>query len=492
MINDYDLVVIGSTLEGIYAAKKAVLLQARVALVTQCDKLDDSYLNYAFFINNFSLQEVANSLKKIEQLPWEMWQENQDILKVNLQEIKNYGQLIQENLTAENSLANLAILGVDVIYGKGEFCRLPQQAFLVNNRQLRSRNYLLATSAKYRITSNNQWQEKLNHVQCFTPDNLWQQRLDTIPEKLLIIGDSPRTLDLSQGLARLGKQVILATSNQIILPGESIQANCLLQAQLEADGVTILQNFSFKQLKVVDQNKFFLEIANHSWEAEAVILANQRLPNIKGLNLEGIGVKYLPQGIIVNEKLQTSNQSVYACGDLLGGDSLPHIAQYEVDIALKNMFSFPLFKRNYKHLPKAILTEPNLASIGITEITNQAKQKQEIYLVTQHYKSIIAAQTTGIITGWCQFIIRVDGAILGCTIIGDRAIEMINLIALMMRHKIKLNRNPIQGLLKQEIIYLTPSFTEILNQVTIAFHQQKLQRDRQLRRRLENWFHWRR
>lgn len=491
MINDYDLVVIGSTLEGIYAAKKAVLLQARVALVTQCDKLDDSYLNYASLVNNFSLQEVANSLKRLEQLPWE-WQENQTISKVNLQEIKNYGQLIQENLTAENSLANLAILGVDVIYGKGEFCRLPQQAFLVNNRQLRSRNYLLATSAKYRIPSNNQWQEKLNHVQCFTPDNLWQQNLNSIPEKLLIIGDSPRTLELSQGLARLGKQVILATSNQISLPGESIKANCLLQAQLEADGVTILQNFSFQQLKVVEPNKFFIEIANHSLEAEAVILANQRIPNIKGLNLEGIGVKYLPQGIIVNEKLQTSNQSVYACGDLLGGDSLPHIAQYEVDIALKNMFSFPLFKRNYKHLPKAILTEPNLASIGITEITNQAKRKQEIYLVTQHYKSIIAAQTTGIITGWCQFIIKVDGTILGCTIIGDRAIEMINLIALMMRHQIKLNRNPIQGLLKQEIIYLTPSFTEILNQVAIAFHQQKLQRDRQLRRRLENWFYWRR
>jgi pyruvate/2-oxoglutarate dehydrogenase complex dihydrolipoamide dehydrogenase (E3) component len=488
---DYDVVVIGSTLEGIYAARKAVLLQARVALVTQTDR---KYLNYSSFISFHCLTEITSFATKLQYLSWDNNLESKTILKATFQELKNYGDLVAESIIAENSLEDLAILGVDVIDGEGEFCRLPKQAFLVNNRQLRSRNYLLATSAQDRIDPQNYNLEQFNYL---TPDDLWQQNFTDLPNNIVFIANhyfNYRHLELAQGLARLDKKITLATlssSNSVFLETDAIEASRFFEAQFAADGIKILLNCPLKQIKKIDK-QISLQLGNYTLETEAIILADSRQPNITGLNLEGVGVQYLQDGVIVNEKLQTTNQTIYACGDLLGGSSLPHLAQYEVDIALKNMFSFPWFKRDYRYLPRVMLTQPNLASIGLTKITDSQKQARNIYLVTQHFQSTIAAQITGITTGWCQFIIKDNGTILGCTIIGDRAIEMINLIALMMRHKIGLNPNPIQGLLSQEIPYVTPSFTEILNQVTIAFHQQKLQRDRKLRARLDTWFNWRR
>ncbi|VEP15907.1 Pyruvate/2-oxoglutarate dehydrogenase complex, dihydrolipoamide dehydrogenase component [Hyella patelloides LEGE 07179] len=482
MLFDYDVVVIGSTPEGIYAAQKAVLLQARTALVTQTEK---EYTDYNSFIYNRCLSEITNSVSKFEYNPWGIWQEAITTPKVSLQDIKSYGDLVTENITAEHSLGNLAALGVDVIYGKGEFCRLPKQAFLVGNRQLRSRNYLLATGTKYQIENKYQAAQ----LNCLTPDDLWQKDLNNFPKSLVIVGDSHRSLELAQGLARLGKQVTLTTSNKILLPGEAVAASQLLQAQFAADGITVLLNSSIEQIQAIE-NKIWLQIGDLALETEVVVFTHKTHLNITGLNLEGVGVTAFFNHISVNEKLQTRNKSIYACGDLLGGDFLPHIAQYQVDIALKNMLSFPWFKTDYRYLPTIILTQPNIARIGLTNLSSQQK-KPAIYLVKQHFKSITQAQITGVTTGWCQFIIKANGEILGCTIVGDRSTEIINIVTLMIRHKIKLTRNPIQGLLRQDIPYVTPSYSEIFNQVAIAFHQQKIQRDRKLKNRLATWFDWR-
>ena len=477
---DYDLVVIGSTPEGIYAARKAVILQARVALVTQTS---ERYLNHSSSIYSYCLNEIANHNKF--QSPLSVVGTTKTVnQEVSLKDIKNYGNLIKENITAEHSLDDIAILGVDVIDGLGEFCRLPKQAFLVNNRQLRARNFLLATGANYSLKSNN-----LAAANCFTPDSLWDENIDERIQDIVIVGTSHRALELAQGLARLGKKITLTSPHKRILP-ESVEASMLFQAQLAADGIELLLNSSLEQIKVIE-GKTWLQIGKYARETEAIIFTDECQPNIIGLNLEGVGVKSLPRDIIVNDRLQTTNKSIYACGDLLGGNAASHIAQYEVDIALKNMFSFPWFKRDYRYLPIIMATQPSLARIGLTEVQLQSN-KRDIYFIRQHFKSVLSAQITGLTTGWCQFIVRSDGEILGCTILSDRALELINIVAMMMRHKIKLSRNPIGGLLTQEISYVSPSWGEILNGVVMAFHQQKIQRDRYLRNRLETWFEWRR
>ena len=486
---DYDLVVIGSSPEGIYAAHKAVLLQARVALVTQGIQ---PYLENQKLIYHHSLGEIANYSQRINSNPWGIWTETSDIPLPSLAEIKSWGDLVQENITAEQSLGNLSVLGVDVIDGRGEFCRLPKQAFLVNNRQLRSRNYLLATGSKYHLPTSFHSQDH-PIANCFTPEDLWQTRLEDCPQDLAIVGDSPFCLELAQGLARLGKNITLLSSNSRLLATEIVPASRLFQAQFAVDRIRILVDFSYQDLKIkqVDQGKVKLRSEDQELVTAGVIFANRPNPNVEGLNLKAVRVKFFQQGIIVNEKLQTRNKAIYACGDLLGGNSHLARAHHEVDIALKNMFLFPIFKRDYRYIPKAVFTQPQFARIGITNKENISK-KSAVYTVTQHFKNVLAAQLGGKTTGWGQFLISSKGEILGCTIIGDRSIELISIIGLMMKHKIKLSSNPMRGLLRSEVPYLSPSFSEIINQVQIAFHQQKINSNPKLQRRLKSWFEKRR
>lgn len=485
---DYDLIVIGSSLEGIYAARKAVLLQARVALVTQSK---ENYLNLDSWVYRRCLQEVTNSFTRFYRDPWGVGLENLAASSLSLQAIKNSANLIKENIIAENSLTELAILGVDVIYGEGEFCRLPRQALLVNKRYLRSRKFLLATGNKYTIKYDRSDYQTLPN-NCFTPDTLWQQNKDNLPESLMIVGGYDcNSLELAQGLSLLGKKITFVTPHQQLLPQENMAANRLLIAHFAADNIQLFTNSLVKNIRPFD-NKIKLQIKDNQLETEAIIFANNKEPNLAGLNLTGVKVKYTKQGIIVNNKLQTTNKDIYACGSLLERHNSIQTAQYEADIALKNILSFPLFKVDYSYLPKAISTQPNFTSVGLTKIVHLTeKEKRKIYIVTRHFKSIPAAQIAVATRGWCQVIIKENGEILGCTIIGDRAMELINIICLMIRQKIKLSRNPIKGLLKQEIPYVSPSFSEIFNQITIDFHMQKIQRDRGLTRRLETWFSWR-
>ncbi len=150
------------------------------------------------------------------------------------------------------------------------------------------------------------------------------------------------------------------------------------------------------------------------------------------------------------------------------------------------------FKIDYRYLPWGILTQPNLARVGITE--TQAKQEygEEIYIVKQYFKNIARSQITGETNGLCKLILTQNGTFLGCTIIGDRASELISPIAWAMKHKIRLTNNLMKGITETEFPYIYPSFPEIWQQAATDFHRQKLQRNPKLLNWLETWFNLRR
>ena len=476
MAVDYDLVVIGSSLEGIYAAATAAHLQARVALVTQ-NIGRNSYLSEIFF--SHSLAQIASLVRANQENSLGIYSQPIPSPVAELTEARNWSELVNSNLIGENALTTLAGLGVDVIYGKGEFCRLPQQALLVRKRKLRSRTYLIATST-YQATKPNE-----NYLNL--ADLNQQSDLKSLPQHLAVIGGSPHTLMLVQSLSRLGKQIVLILEEKRLLPHEDIDASLIIQAQLEAEGVKILTSSPVTQIKNLDGKKW-LQAGDRAIETEAIIFTGKRQPNTQGLNLEGVEVSCQPHGIQVNEKLQTTNPKIYACGDVLGGYPLPHIAQYEANIALKNALFVPWFKRNYSYLPWAIFTQPNLARVGITESQARQRYGKHITIVRQYGKKIAQAQIAGNTTGLCKLLIRPNGQIVGAYLVGENAAELIGAIALMMKSKIKLSKNTILGLLQLEFPYIYPSFAEIMQQTATTFHQQKLASHKHLRNCLETWF----
>ena len=476
MAVDYDLVIVGSSHGGIYAARNAAILQARVALVTQGDGL---FLpNNTLFIH--SMGEIADLNAR--------WSNNSGMREFNggrislLDGIDWAKSTVAAMQEGKNSLASLAALGVDIVLGKGEFCRLPQLTFNVDRRKLRSRNYLLATGTNFvpQFLSD-------AAVSYLTLTELSQRDLSGLGSQIAIIGHDPLALELAQTLSRFDKEVTLIIEQTRILPREDLDLVLLLQAQLEAEGIIIYSNVRVSQVKVLDGQKW-LQVGDRAITADEIIIADYRQPNIAGLNLTGVNVKYDEQKILVNRKLQTTNPQIYACGDIIGGYSLPNIAQHEVNLILKNTLFLPWYKVNYHAVPWAILTRPNLARVGFTERQAREKYGEDVRAIACHLKDTAWGQIADRPTGMCKLLVKSNGEIVGCSIIGDRSAELITVIALMLKHQIGLDRNPMRGLTSLSIPTVYPTMAEILERASQDFYQQKLQNNPKLLNRLRNWF----
>lgn len=469
---DYDLIVIGNTSEAIYAASKASDLKMRVALVEQKSetKFDSSETIsgriYTQFTNLFA--QVNQIAPKLE-------------IKPNWQLFQTWTKEAETILSECYSLSLLAAQGVDIISGSGEFRRFPDLGFIVNQRRLRSRIYLLATGSVFVLPNIG----GLDEVHYLTVSEVWQKKtLDDLPEKLAIIGETPSAIQLAQNLRRFGKKVSLFVKSERLFPHEDNDISVLLQAQLEAEGIHLFTCTSVVYIKSIGGQKW-LQAGHQAIETNELIIDSQSIPNLNALNLQEVAVKVEQNSIYINKKLQTTNSRIYACGSVLGGFSSPHIAQHEVNLILKNILYYPKFQVNYDSLSYCIFTDPPIARVGLTETQAKKRYKNKIQVIQQPYKINTQAQIIGQNTGFVKLILDAKGYILGGHIIGSQAEEIISAIALAIQHKIK-----IQSLAESPLPSLTIS--EILHQTALEYQRQTLHKNKKLLDWYETWLIWRR
>ena len=470
MAVDYDLVVIGDSPEGIYAAIAAANLKARVALVEQPL---EKHPRGSEAIYRHTLAHAARLHKERQGFLFGGGLDNNARPEAHAQllaRVKSWAEAVSFNQSAENSAVFLAASGVDFISGAGEFCRLPEQGFVVQNRRLRSRRYLIATGSCPQTPAI----EGLRATG-YLEASSWQDGR-SLPQTLIIIGGDPISVQLAQSLARLGKNVVLVVEDKHILPYEDREASKLIQAQLEAEGVQIFTASPVIQVKQIDDKKW-VQAGNQAIEADEIVLTTHQ-PYLEGLNLAGVGVKWGQRGVVVNRRLQTTNPRIYACGDVLGGYPFAHIAQAEARVALKNALFFPVAQVDYRSLPWVIFTDPPLARVGLTEA--QAKRYGDVLVVQRYFKSVAEAQIRDQTTGLCKLVLLPTGEILGAHIVGPEAGELIGAIALAMKHHVKLER----------LIQAYPAFTlsEIVSQTVLQWQRDRLLLNKPLRNFLESLF----
>ncbi|MCC5638152.1 NAD(P)/FAD-dependent oxidoreductase [Nostoc sp. CHAB 5844] len=494
MTIDYDVVIIGGSLAGRYAALAATKLHAKVALV-------EPQINYGF-IYHHTLSDIANRLQSLNDADgFGIRTNHADIaekchISVAWQEAMRYADGVAANIQELNSPATLAALGVDVIFGWGKFQPSPHLAFAIYDndeksshyshhhvlRLLHGRTYLLASGSCPAIPNI----EGLQATGYTTLANIWQSlKKPTLPQNWVIIGGIPQSIEIAQTLARLGCSVTLVIKYPYILPNIDPEIAQLLQAQLEVDGVRVLTQTAVTQVRQIDDKKW-IQAGDKAIETDEILIATGQKPNFESLNLAAAGVKWYRHRLVVNDKLQTTNKRIYACGDVIGGYDFTNIANYEARIALNNALFFPRLHTNYQHLPWGIFTHPMLAQVGLIE--TQAKRRfrhDEFLILRQYFKSLAAAQIKSETTGICKLVVLRSGEILGATILGAAAGELINLIALAIAQKIK-----VKDLANLAPIY--PNFSEILTQTAQQWHQQKLNNNPALQDRLEGFFHFRR
>lgn len=458
MINDYNLVIIGNTSIGRYAGIKAVNQGGRVALVLPPE---NNWITTGYLYN-----QVLNHLQ---------------IKTSNLREIKQQADAVINNYFVYNNNDILASLGIDIISGEGKFLKEQKLGFLVNDRILTSKSYLIATGSYSPVPEI----EGIKETNFLTPENIWLKLTgEKLAENWVVIGGNPRAIELTQTLINLGvKNISLIIKENHILGEEEPEAGLLIQAYLESQGVTIFTQTEVKQIKQINQEKWVL-IGNKALETEEILICTDPQVNIQDLNLENVGVKFNQKGIDINDKMQTSNPNIYACGDVISPYQLAHISQYQAEIAVKNALFFPIHKIDQKGIGYTIFSEPELGRVGLTENKARKLYGEKILILKAYFKTI----PLGIMSdnrGFVQIIVLENGEILGGTMVGKNVSEMMLILSLAIREKISIKK-------LGEYPLISPSYGEIFSKIGLEYEREIMNKNKMLRNMLQRFFNWRR
>ncbi|BAU65886.1 pyridine nucleotide-disulphide oxidoreductase dimerisation region [Stanieria sp. NIES-3757] len=452
MAVDYDVVVIGGGSGGLVVASAAAQLHAKVALIEK-DKLGGECL-WTGCVPSKSLIHAARVAYEVQHSSRFGIYTNPP--EINFAQANNHVQKVIAAIEPHDSPERFRGLGVEVIFGSGKF--INHRTFEVDGKQLKARSFVIATGSHPAIPPIPGLREAgfLTNEQVFS--------VTERPESLAIIGAGPIGCELGQSFHRLGSKVTLISSRDRILPKEDSEAAAVVEQQLLSEGITILKNSRAEKVEVKDGKKH-LWTGNQEIVVDEILVATGRNPNLNSLNLEAAKVNYDDKGIKVNAKLQTSNPCIYACGDVIGGYRFTHVAGYEAGVIVQNALFFPSKKANYRVIPWATFTEPELARVGLTEEQARESYGDDIYILKQNFAEVDRAQAEAATVGFGKIITTSKGEILGAHLVGESAGELIHEIVLAMANNLKVSA--LGG------IHIYPTLSEVTNKAALQLTKQK-------------------
>jgi pyruvate/2-oxoglutarate dehydrogenase complex dihydrolipoamide dehydrogenase (E3) component len=308
--------------------------------------------------------------------------------------------------------------------------------------------------------------------------------LDRLPESMVILGAGPIATEMAQAFCRLGTKVsVVQRSGQILSKEDKDMADEITQV-LAAEGVTFHLNVSVLGVKDAGNAREVLikdkEGKTNALRAERILVAMGRDPNIQGLNLEGIGVDFDRKGIKVDERMRTSQNHIYAAGDVTGKYQFTHAAGYEGGIVVSNaIFHLPR-KANYTFFPWCTYTDPELASIGMNE--KGAKEAGIEYSVfTEPFKGNDRSLAEGERVGKIKMLLDKNEKPLGVQILGPQAGELLGEWVAVLNGKVKLST-------LASAVHPYPTLGEINKRVAGAYFSPKIFSVR-VRKGLKFFFH---
>jgi len=468
---DYDLVVIGGGAGGLVVASAASQLKAKVVLVEK-HRLGGDCLWYGCVPSKSLIHasRVAHTVRN--SADFGISTEHQEI---NFSRVIDYVQEIIARIEPQDSVSRFENLGVEVIFGSGYF--EDNQTFIVNDRKLTARAFVIATGSRPAVPQI----PGLTEAGYLTNEDIFL--LKQPPKTVAILGGGPIGCEIGQAWQRLGIQVTLIHSRSQILPREEPEVSEVIENRWRREGITIYKDTQVERVDVVNGKKQ-LETSSGKIIVDDILVATGRLPNVESLNLEGAGVKYNSQGIEVNSKLQTSNRKIYACGDVIGGYRFTHVAALEATVVIKNALFLPINKIDYTVIPWATFTDPEIARVGLGEAEARQRYGKDVYILKHDFLEVDRAQTESHTEGFLKIITRGNGKILGAHVVGTSGGELISEIVLAMSHGLKVSA--LSG------IHIYPTLTEVNSKAALSLTKQKYAQNKMLQRLLEGFFNWRR
>ncbi len=347
---------------------------------------------------------------------------------------------IRAGISHHDSAQRFKDLGIDVFLGSGQF--VDDQTIAVGHTQLKFKKAVIASGARA-VRPDIPGLEAAGFL---TNETVFS--LTECPKRLAVIGGGPIGCELAQTFHRLGSQVVLLHKNPHILDKEDPDAAEIIQQRLLAEGIQLELSIEIDRVDTSENRKvitFKQDGKTKTITVDEILVGTGRQPNVEGLNLDAIGVKYHPRnGVIVNDYLQTSNPKIYAAGDICMDWKFTHAADSAAQIVIKNALFAPfgLGKSKLSNLimPWVTYTSPEVAHVGLYESQTKA-QGIATQMITVPFSSVDRAIADGETEGFLKVLLKQGSdEILGATIVASHAGEMISEITLAMTQKIGLGK----------------------------------------------------
>ncbi len=439
----YDIAIIGAGSAGLVVASAAASMGAHVLLVEN-RKMGGDCLNYGCVPSKAFLKSahLAQKIKKAHLYGLDAATCKPSITKV----MKRVASVIAE-IAPHDSVERFQGLGVDVKLGNAFI--VDKNTVKVGKELYTTKKLVISTGSTAAIPPI----KGLDKVKYLTNETIFSIKKQ--PKKLIVLGAGPIGSELGQGFAHLGSDVHIVDRNENLFTKDDAEVSDIMKKAFKKDGINLHLGVGIEEVSQSGQTITVKVTANgkkSNITGDALLLSVGRTPNTKGFGLEDLGIELDSRGfIVVNDKLQTNIPTIYACGDVRGKFQFTHSAGYEAGVVVKNALVAPIFKTSYHNISWTTYTVPEVAHVGIS-----AYDGEKTNIVKYQYKLAIddndRAKAEDDREGFIKVLLDAKKRLVGATIVGEHAGNMLPQLSLMVSKKMKLSdamsviyQYPIQG-----------------------------------------------
>jgi len=424
----YHVIVIGAGSAGLVVASGAANLGAKVALIER-DQMGGDCLNTGCVPSKTFLKSahLSDDINHASRYGLESTLVPIDLSKV----MKRVTDVIAE-IAPHDSVARFESLGVTVIRGAGKV--MDGHTVEVAGMSLTAKHIVIATGSEPVIPDI----PGLSGVGYQTNQTIFH--LQTLPRHLIILGGGPIGLELGQGFRHLGSQVTVIDRNEHLFPRDDQEVAPVMERVLTAEGMQLLLLTEVLRVRQTDggivvtirQNGLETELAG-----DQLLVSSGRKPATDGLGLREAGIEVDEKGYVKTDKrLRTRVPSIHACGDVAGPFQFTHMAGHQAGVVLRNILFHLPATPTQNLVPWTTYTKPEVAHIGYTERWARSLGLFG-HALTRNLSDNDRAKADDDRVGFLKLIVGKKGHLIGATFVGQTAGEMIPLVSLAIRQKLK-------------------------------------------------------
>ena len=471
----YNLVVIGAGTAGLVTAAGAAGLGAKVALIER-NLMGGDCLNVGCVPSKGVIRAARAAFDSYNGMEFGVYSD--DASGVDFPAAMERMRRLRAGISEHDSVERFRKLGVDVYIGKGAF--VGPSAVEVDGKRLEFDRAVIATGARPAELPIH----GLIEAGYYTNETIFT--LTKLPRRLVVIGAGPIGCELAQSFRRFGSEVTMITDGVEILPKEDRDAAALVRRQMSQEGVAIVTKAEIEKVSGNGSGKrVFVAVAGNRQETDcdALLVSVGRQPNLEGLGLEKAGVDFARRGVVVDERLRTSNPRIFAAGDVCSQYKFTHAADAMARIVIANALFMARRKVTDLVIPWCTYTDPEISHVGYYEQDAQAAGFN-VATITESLSDVDRAILDGETAGFARVHYeKKSGRILGGTIVARHAGEMLGELTLAITAKQKVA-------VLSSTIHSYPTQAEVLRKIGDAYMRTKLTPT--VKKVFEKWLAWRR